>query len=502
MTSDRPNETSVLIVGAGMAGITTAIQLQRRGITDFTIVERDGRIGGTWRDARYPGARVDVPCLLYSWSFAPNPEWTRATCDAAEILAYIEATARRFDILRHIQFDTHVEHMAFVAERGVWLVTARGGRKWSARAVVAADGLLSNPQYPDIPGLDTFPGRIIHSARWDTAFTPHKKRVAIIGTGASAAQIVPEVARTAREVIVFQRTPPWVLPRMDTTIPRWTRTLFRRLPIVQRLARSFVFSTYEISTYATVWITPLTHLMEAVATRHLRRQVSDPHLRHQLTPTYRIGCKRPLISNDYYPTFRLPHCRLTGGASAVDDSTVISADGTRHTVDCIVLATGYAAQQRGSAITIVGPDQISLADHWEHGATAYNSVSVSGYPNLFITMGPNSFGHSSELLFIEAQVNYIVQGIHLLLAGDLWALDVRGDVQARHNHRLRHRLARSTFNSGCASWFRSPDGRNCLVFPGSVTMYRRALRHFNPRDYVHTPRPSSSDTPPTIAHPG
>jgi cation diffusion facilitator CzcD-associated flavoprotein CzcO len=484
--SESAGQPSVVIIGAGFAGIASAIRLRQAGVHDFVILERASRVGGTWRDAVYPGAEVDVPSFLYCLSFAPNPNWTSMNCAAPEIQAYIEDVVERFGIADHIRFGANVVQAEFDEPAGRWHVSTEDGRTFSARAVIAADGLLANAEMPRIPGVETFTGQKILSAAWVRDYDVRDKRVAVVGTGASAVQIIPEMVKIARHVTVFQRTAAWCIPRANFKIPGLVKKLFQRFPQLQQAIRLALFVFYEILTYALVWITPLTKVVETVAKAHLRSQVKDPVLRKKLTPDYRIGCKRPLITSEFYPALQKPHVTFVPeGVVELTENTIRAADGSEHEVDCVVFATGYDVARRGSAFKVIGLDGRVLGDEWAGGKMiGYKSVHVSGFPNLSWTMGPNAFGHSSELLFIEEQVRYAVMSVKKILDADLAVLDVKPEAQVAYNEQLQRKLAKTTFNSGCHSWFLTETGFNGRMFPGGVLDFRRQLSLFDSRDYT------------------
>ncbi|MGL6236086.1 MAG: flavin-containing monooxygenase [Segniliparus sp.] len=476
---------SVVVIGAGFAGIAAAVKLRETGVEDFIILEREERVGGTWRDAVYPGAEVDVPSCLYSLSFAPNPDWSSMNSPAHEILAYIENVVREFGLAPFLRFGADVRQAEFDESEGAWRIGTEDGRVFEARAVIAADGLLSNASFPKIPGLDAFTGKKILSASWERDYDFAGKRVAVVGTGASAVQIIPELVKTAGHVTVFQRTPAWVIPRANFPMPGALKRLFRRVPATQRAVRATLYSLYELLTFALVWITPLTKVVEAVSKRHLRSQVPDPQLRARLTPDYRVGCKRPLITSTFYPALQRENCRLVPHAVAeVDEEGIRASDGSEHKLDCIVFATGYDVGSRGSAFRVVGRGGRTIAEEWAHGMVGYKSVNVSGYPNFFWIMGPNAFGHSSELLFIEEQVGYAVRGVAEILTRNLRLLDVKPQAQAAHNDQLQRKLAKTTFNSGCQSWYLTDNGFNGMMFPGGVTAYHRQMAKIDLSDYT------------------
>ncbi len=351
-----------------------------------------------------------------------------------------------------------------------------------------ASGPLANPSLPDIRGLDTYLGHKIHSARWDHDYDMSDKRVAVIGTGASAVQIIPELVNTARSVKVFQRTPGWVLPRPDFSHPQWARAAFRRAPIVQSAARQAWFWVHELMAVGMVWDTPVTTGIQLVSKANLRRQVSDGWLRRQLTPNFRAGCKRMLMSSDYYPALQRDNCKLVSWPIAtLSPNGIRTADGIEHEVDCIVFATGFDVCKAGTPFPVRGADGRELSDEWSQGAFAYKSVNVAGYPNLFFTFGPNSGpGHNSALVYMEAEIEYIVRAIGAIIEDDLRTFEVREDRQNIYHGEVQRRLADTTWNSGCKSWYLTDDGYNGTMYPGFATQFVRALSKIDLDDYLTT----------------
>lgn len=474
-----------LIVGAGFTGVGTAIKLLEAGVDDFIILDRSDRVGGTWRDNTYPGAACDIPSLLYSFSFVKNPDWSRAYSPAGEIRQHIEDMVDAFDLRRRIQFGIEVNGLAFDESEGVWTVKTTGRKRFRARTIVLASGPLPDHKWPDIRGLDTYQGHKIHSANWDHDYDFTGKRVAVIGTGASAVQIIPELVKTAGFVKVFQRTPGWVIPRLDIATPPVARTLFAKVPAAQQLARQILFWGHEASATAMVWDTPLAGLVARLGKAHLRRQVADPWLRRQLTPDFTPGCKRMLVSSDYYPALQRDNCKLIDWPIATMSAVGIrTSDGIEHHLDAIVFATGFDVHLTGPPYPVTGLGGRSLADEWKGGAQAYKSINVHGYPNLFLMTGPNSGpGHNSLLVYVEGQIDYAVTGISTILRKNLRYLDVRADVQERHNTRLQQRLTKTTWMSGCTSWYLTADGFNASMYPGTATQYLRQMRDFRLGDY-------------------
>jgi cation diffusion facilitator CzcD-associated flavoprotein CzcO len=490
----EPAGSAVLIVGAGFAGLGAAIRLRQAGVDDIVILERADDVGGTWRDNTYPGAACDIPSLLYSYSFAPNPDWSRAYSGGAEILTYIRDLADRHDLRRHIRFGVCVTGLAFDEDSGTWTASTENGTEYTARAVVMASGPLANVAPPDIRGLDSYTGTTIHSARWDHSFDPRGQRVAVIGTGASAVQIIPELVERAATVKVFQRTPGWVLPRLDFGHPEWLRSVFRHVPGAQSAARAAWFAGHEAVALGLVWDTLATTAVQTVARATLRAQVRDPWTRRRLTPDFRAGCKRMLMSSDYYPALQADNCTLvTWPIATLSPDGIRTADGIEHQVDAIVFATGFDVAKTGTPFPVTGRDGRLLADEWAGGAYAYKSVNVAGYPNLFLTFGPNSGpGHNSALVYLEAQIDYLVEAVGLILERDLRAFEVRRDAQDRYNARIQRRLAGTTWNSGCRSWYLTENGFNATMYPGFATQFERQMATIALRDYALSARPVSA----------
>jgi len=482
---------SVAIIGAGFAGIGAAIRLKDQGITDFEIFERGTRVGGTWRDNTYPGAACDIPSRLYSYSFAPNPDWSHTYSGSDEILGYIDSMVESFGIAPHIRFGHNVTGVEYDEVAGEWTVNFEGREPVQARAVIVASGPLANASFPKIEGIETYEGKKIHSARWDHDYDFTGKKVAVIGTGASGVQIVPELIKVAKSVKVFQRTPGWVLPRLDVATPPAVQALFAKVPATQELARQLLFWGHEATATAMVWNTPLTSLVARLGQAHIRAQVKDPWLRRQLTPDFAPGCKRMLISSDYYPALQRDNCKLIDWPIATLSPVGIrTSDGIEHHLDCIVFATGYDVHLTGPPFEVTGLGGRSLSDEWAGGAQAYKSINAHGYPNLFFMTGPNSGpGHNSLLVYIEGQLDYAVRGITTILDNDLRYLDVREDVQRRHNQHIQRRLTKTTWMSGCRSWYLTKDGYNGSMYPGTATQYLRQMGDFRYRHYDAVTRP-------------
>jgi cation diffusion facilitator CzcD-associated flavoprotein CzcO len=474
-----------LIVGAGFSGLGAAIRLAQAGVTDIVIAERSDRVGGTWRDTTYPGAACDIPSLLYSFSFVDDADWSRVYSPAHEICAHIEAMTDRYDLRRLIRFGVEITGLTFDETTGVWTATTGTRRTIRARTVILASGPLPDVKPPDIRGIDTYRGHTIHSARWDHDYDFGGKRIAVIGTGASAVQIVPELVKQAGFVKVFQRTPGWVLPRWDVATPPLAREAFARLPGARTLARQALFWAHEASATALVWDTPLSDVVAGLGKAHLRMQVKDPWLRRQLTPDFTPGCKRMLVSSDYYPALQADNCKLIDWPIAtMSPAGIRTSDGIEHHLDAIVFATGYDVHLTGPPFPVTGLGGRSLQQEWSDGARAYKSISAHGYPNLYFMTGPNSGpGHNSLLVYVEGQIEYAVQAVTTVLEGGLRYLDVRRDAQDRHHRALQRRLRKTTWMSGCTSWYLTKDGVNAAMYPGFATQYLRQMRAFRMDDH-------------------
>ncbi len=479
-----PHVHTTVVIGAGFIGLGTAIKLREAGIDDLVILERADRVGGTWRDATYPGAACDIPSQLYSFSFAKNPGWTRTYSPSAEIFAHIEELAERFDLVKDIRFKTAVTALKFDKREARWEVSA-GRQKFYARSVVVASGPLSDASLPNIRGIDDFEGKRVLSARWDNDYDFAGKSVAVIGTGASAIQIIPELVKVADSVKVFQRTPGWVMPRVDFETPDIAKAVFERVPAAQQAARTALFLAHEAAATGLVWNTPITSLIQQAGKLHIRMTVKDKWLRRQLTPDFRAGCKRMLMSSDYYPALQQDNCKLiTWPIATITPEGLQTSDGLQHQVDAIVFATGYDVHLEGPPYPISGLDGQMLQEEWSGHPQAYKSASAHGYPNLFFTCGPNSGpGHNSLLVYAQGQIEYAVSGIRALVEQDLRWLDVRKDVQDSYNVSMQKRLRSTTWMTGCSSWYLTADGFNASMYPGFATQYLRQMQDFQIRDY-------------------
>ena len=480
----------IVIIGGGFAGLGTAIRLRQAGIDDFEILERSDDLGGTWRDNSYPGCAVDVESHLYSYSFAPNPDWSHVYSPQEEIWAYIRRCADEYDVTSRIRFGHEVTGAAWDEARQLWSIETSAGDV-EAEVLISGMGPLSHPALPDIPGVESFAGPCFHSARWNHDHDLAGERVAVIGTGCSAAQLIPEIQPRVGRLLVFQRTPAWTLPRMNRRITRVERSLYRRLPALQRLARTRQYVRREGLAFLLHKPARMRGL-EALMRLRLRRHVRDPDLRAKLTPTYRIGCKRIVISDDYHRTLTRPNVDVvTSGIREIRPSSIVTEDGVEHPIDTIIFATGFGVMQVADPLR--GRDGVPLAERWAPRREAYLGTTVAGYPNYFMLVGPNTAtGHTSVLLYVEAQIEYIIESLKHLERHRLSSLDVRPEVQAGFNDDLRRRLDGTIWTAGgCQSWYLDADGGTSAIWPGYTREFRRALRTFDARDYRLGPATAS-----------
>jgi cyclohexanone monooxygenase len=478
-------EVRVAVIGAGMSGIGAAIHMRRAGIEDFVVLERAAEPGGTWRDNTYPGCACDVPTALYSYSFAPKPDWSRAFAPQEEIRRYLLDVAAEHGVVDRIRCGADVLGANWDQGRQRWLVQTNAG-EYAAQVLVSATGPWSEPVVPDLPGLESFEGKVFHSSRWDHEHQLDGARVATIGSGASAVQFVPEIQPRVERLTVFQRTAHWVLPKPDRGLSPRTQEIFRRYPAAQRAVRGGIYGTAEILGAATRNPRLLAPL-QAAARRHLRRSVPDPGLRRILTPDYTIGCKRLLFSNEWYPALSRPNVEVVPHAvTEVRPHGVVGADGVERPADTIVLGTGFTITDLPIAARVRGREGRSLDQAWEGSPTGYLGSVVHGFPNFFILLGPNiGNGHSSAFVLSETQIGYMIEGLRAMSRDNLGSVEVRAETQQRFNEEIQARLAGTVWNAGgCMSYYLDANGRNSTMFPGSTLELRRRLGRFDLADYA------------------
>ncbi len=487
------SEEQIVIVGSGFAGLGMGIRLKQAGIP-FVILERGDEVGGTWRDNHYPGAACDVQSHLYSFSFEPNPRWSRMFAEQPEIQAYLVHCADAYGLRPHIRLGRTATAATFDERAGQWTIEAEHeGRteRYRGRAFVSGCGALSRPAVPALPGLERFEGERWHSAEWRHDVDLSAKRVAVIGTGASAIQFVPQLQRSAARVDLYQRTPPWILPKPDRAIGPREQALYQRMPAAQWLARQAIYWQLEPRVTAFAISPKVMQVAQIFAKRHLYRQVKDLGLRAKLLPDYTIGCKRILISNDYYPALAEPNVALvTSGIREIRERSIVTADGTEHPCDVIVFGTGFHAAEDVAPFPVRGLDGRSLNDAWRaEGAEAYKGSTVHGFPSFFMIPGPNTgLGHSSMVFMIETQIAHVMKAIRHMRREKLRYLDVRPEVQARYNRALQKRLAKTVWASGCNSWYQTSAGKNTTLWPGFTFEFRLRAARFDARDYRGAPR--------------
>ncbi len=489
-----------VIVGTGFAGIGMAIRLRQRGIDDVLLLERADDFGGTWRDNAYPGCACDVPSHLYSFSFAQNPHWTRTFSPQREIYAYLRECADRHGLRRLTRFGHDVLEAAWDADAQRWEIETTGGA-YTADVLLSGTGALSDAAIPDVPGLAEFTGRTFHSATWDHGYDLRGKRVAVIGTGASAIQFVPQIAPQVAELHLFQRTAPWIVPRRDRPITRVERALFRRSPAVQRAMRAAIYWGRES------WVLGFRHPwimrgVERAARVHLRRQVAGVELREKLTPRYRLGCKRVLISNDYLPSLDRPNVDVvTTPIDRVTATGVVDADGREREVDAIIFGTGFQIADLPFAHRLRGADGRTLAEHWGGSMRAHHGTMIAGFPNFFFLLGPNTgLGHTSVVYMIEAQIDRILVCLDQMEARGAAEIEVRAEAEHAFNEQVQRRMQGTVWTSGgCASWYLDDTGRNTTLWPDFTFRFRARAREVAPAEHdFRGPRPLAPVAEPVL----
>lgn len=488
----------VLIIGSGFAGLGTAIRLAKDGRQDFLVVDRGSEVGGTWRDNTYPGAACDVPSHLYSYSFELNPAWSRSFSPQPEIQDYLRATARKYGVLDKHLFDTEVTRARWDAARDQWLVDTTNG-DFSADVLVAAVGALCEPALPDIKGIASFGasgGEIFHSARWNHDANLAGKRVALIGTGASAIQIGPAIADRVGHLDVYQRTAPWVMPRHDRAYPSVEKFAYKHVPFLQRVAREAIYWGRESFVLGFAFWPKVLLGAQKIAERNIAKAISDPELRRKVTPNWQIGCKRILISNDWYPMLAKQHVDLvTDGIAEIRENAIVSTDGTVREVDAIIVATGFHVTDSPTYEHVIGADGRSLAAVWdEQGQQAYKGATVAGFPNMFFVIGPNTgLGHSSMVYMAESHINYVASALKEMDRHGLATVEVRADKQREYNEKLQKHMRQTIWTTGgCSSWYLDKHGNNTTLWPSFTFVFRQLTRTFDLAAYRTTAR---SDKP-------
>jgi cation diffusion facilitator CzcD-associated flavoprotein CzcO len=480
-------QVETLIIGSGFAGLCMAIHLRRRN-RPFMVLERGADIGGTWRDNTYPGAACDIPSHLYSFSFEGNATWSRTYPTQPELLAYLKRCADKYKLRPDIRLNTEVREALFDETNDLWRVRTQTGETITTRILITGMGPLSRPAYPTIPGLERFQGRTFHSARWDHGFDLRGKRVGVIGTGASAIQFIPHIAPQVAQLYVFQRTPPWIMPKNDRPIRAWQQFLFRWAPGYRRMVRDWIYWGHEFRAFAFTKNLALLKHAQKKAERHITAGIADAALRSRVTPDYLLGCKRILVSNDYYPTLERRHVQLvTDGIAEVRQHSIVSQDGTERPVDAIIYATGFRNPGVLAPLRILGRNQIDLNDAWAKGAKAYLGVTVPGYPNFFMMVGPNSgVGHTSTVFMIEAQAHYIMKCLERMRRRGAVAMDLQPEIETHFNRWVQARMQKTAWTSGCRSRYLDERGINTTLWPGFSCHFWMKTRRVKERDYLLT----------------
>ena len=483
-SSNGRRTPSVAIIGAGFGGVGLGMTLKRAGIDSFTILEKADGIGGVWRDNTYPGAACDVPSHLYSFSFEPNPDWSRVYSPQPEILDYLERCIEKYGIGPNIRLGTEVTRAEFDEESGCWRIETGQGETLEVDVLVSACGQLSRPALSRIPGADGFQGPIFHTARWNHEVDLDGKRVGVIGTGASTIQVVPAIAPRVGQLDVYQRSAPYVIPKKDRAYKLWERRLFRIFPPARLLQRFQQWLVFEIFISAFNQFRAVGRLGIRMHERHLDEQVKDPDLKRQLSPDHVLGCKRVLISGDYYETLERPNVELvTQGVRELTKDGVVSEDGTERPADVIVLSTGFESTRFLAPMEIRGRGGAELNEAWREGANAYLGMTVAGFPNLFIMYGPNTNLGSGSIIFqLESQMRYILDAVRQLRRRGGW-LSVRPDVQRAFDSEIQQRLSTSVWQTGCNNWYLDEHGRNTNNWPGFTLEYRRRTRRLDTADF-------------------
>jgi cyclohexanone monooxygenase len=486
-TTKAPTHSRVAIVGTGFSGLGMAIRLKQEGEDDFVVFEKEGGVGGTWRVNNYPGCACDVQSHLYSFSFEPNPDWSRMFAPQPEIKAYLERCSKKYGIEPHLRLNGEIVGARWDEPAALWRLTLADGSTHTANVLVSGMGGLSTPAYPDIPGLDRFAGKAFHSQQWDHDYDLTGKRVAVLGTGASAIQFVPQIQKKVGRLDLYQRTPPWVIAKPDREMRWLEREAFRRFPKTQAALRASLYGLLEARAVAFTVNPRLMVVAKRWALSHIRRQVEDRELRRKLTPDYMIGCKRVLISDDYYPALAQANVDvITTGIREVRRNSIVTEDGAERAVDAIIFGTGFKASDPLPRGVVFGRGGVDLLDTWKDGPEAYKGAAVAGFPNLFFLMGPNTgLGHNSMVYMIESQIAYVLDALKTMRERRLASVEVKPAVQIRYNKDLQGKARDAIWSvGGCKSWYLHPKtGRNVTLWPGFTWQFRQQTREFDARAY-------------------
>ncbi|MDH4562554.1 NAD(P)/FAD-dependent oxidoreductase [Pseudomonas sp. BN411] len=487
--SPRPSarHCKIAIIGSGFSGLGMAIRLKQKGENDFLMFEKEPGIGGTWRVNNYPGCGCDVQSHLYSFSFEPNPNWTRMFAKQEEIKTYLEGCWEKYRLQDKTLLGTEITRLAWNDVDELWQIEDAAGNHYSAQFVVSGMGALSTPSIPALNGLKNFKGETFHSQQWNHDFDLTGKRVAVVGTGASSIQFVPQIQKQVAQLDLYQRTAPWIMPKPDRAISEGERSRFKRFPFLQQLWRGAIYAILESRVIGFALTPKVMKLAELVARGYIKRKIKDPVLRAKVTPDYTMGCKRVLISNDYYPALTQSNVDvITDGIQEIRKNSIVTADGKEREIDAIIFGTGFTPSDPLPRGVVFGRNGVDLLDTWPQGPEAYKGTLTAGFPNLFFLMGPNTgLGHNSMVYMIESQIHYVLGALDLLDARRLRSLEVKRDVQDKFNGKLQGSLGNTVWNAGgCMSWYLHPvSGRNCTVWPGFTWRFRLLTRNFDPAAY-------------------
>ncbi|SFW35461.1 cyclohexanone monooxygenase [Pseudomonas sp. NFACC19-2] len=491
----------IAILGSGFSGLGMAIRLKQQGEQDFLLFEKEAGVGGTWRVNNYPGCGCDVQSHLYSFSFEPNPNWTRMFARQPEIKAYLQGCWEKYRLQDKTLLDTEVVQIRWDEHAELWHLQDRAGNRYSAQFVVSGMGALSTPSIPKLKGLEHFTGEVFHSQQWSHDYDLTGKRVAVIGTGASAIQFVPQIQKQVARLDLYQRTAPWIMPKPDRAIRDGERQRFKRFPLAQKLWRGVLYGILESRVIAFAFAPRLLRMAQGIAKLYIKKQIKDPVLRAKVTPDYTMGCKRVLISNDYYPALTQANVEvITDGIAEILPGGVRSVDGQEREVDAIIFGTGFTPSDPLPRGTVFGRGGVDLLDTWPEGPEAYKGTMTTGFPNLFFLMGPNTgLGHNSMVYMIESQITYVLGALKQLEEGRLQSLEPKREAQDAFNRKIQGTLGSTVWNAGgCMSWYLHPvSGRNCTVWPGFTWRFRMLTRNFDPHAYhfsrQHAAHPAQSN---------
>jgi cation diffusion facilitator CzcD-associated flavoprotein CzcO len=475
----------IIIIGTGFSGIGMAIQLQKNGYNDFLILERGDKLGGTWRDNTYPGAACDVPSYLYSFSFEPNPNWTMMYSPQNEILDYNQHCFDKYNLKAKTRFNAVVQKAVFNEENGFWTIETNN-EIYYTKVFIPCTGPLNKPQIPAIKGQRKFKGAAFHSSEWNHAVDLTNKRVAVIGTGASAIQVIPAIVNQVKSLAVFQRTPAWVMPKPDRAISPMEKTINKTLPLVQAAQRAFIYCTQEMTALAFTQIPAIFKVAEKQALKNIEKGVKCPEKRAKLTPNYTIGCKRILLSNDYYPALNQSKVEIiTSAIDSIFDNTIQDETGKLHEVDVIIYATGFVASEDMAPFEVMGLEGNNLKEMWKDGGQAYLGTAIHNFPNAFMVVGPNTgLGHTSMIFMMESLYNYVLKALPHILNSSTKYIHPKENVQQRYNENLQKRMQKTIWlQGGCNSWYVNKDGINTTLWPGFTAEFRWLTSRFNVNDY-------------------